>query len=103
MTALSDGDEPAGFNDGDLAWFVSTELPNNAQLRMEGVQLIKAASVPDMDAWQMYLMVAYPFAAALNTGDALLLLGPHEQFLALGDDGSLTCSAADGRCMSLWS
>ena len=52
MAAHKADDEPsASFVDGDIAFFACPELPGCPQLRPEGVQLVRAASVPDADAW----------------------------------------------------
>ena len=87
-------DEPCHFVDGDLAWFLCADLPSNVQLMPQGVQLVRAASVPDAEAWQLYTMVAGPFAATLHASEPLLLLCAQEQFLVLGDGGDLAPTAA---------
>ena len=109
---MSDADKiPFDFCDGDLCWFRSADVSSEqqgighpAQLLPEGVQLVRAASVGDSDAWQLYQMVSGPFAAALVAGEPLLLLGPYEQFFALSDGDTLVPSAGtpgDGQLVSV--
>ena len=76
----------AHFVDGDIGWFHCVDVPS-AQLYPPGVQIVRAASVEDAEAWQLYQMVAGPFAATLQPGEPLFLLGQHDQFLALDEDG----------------
>lgn len=87
-------DDPASFCDGDLAWFVAVDLPNDVQLFKEGVQLVKSSSVENANALQLFHMVTGPIAATLQVGDALLLLGPQEQFVASGRDLQVAACAA---------
>ena len=88
------------FVDGDLGWFFCPDWQR--QLRTEGFQLVRAASVSDADAFQLYCMVSGPIAETLQSGEALMLLGPPEHFLSVSDDGTVEVSAAspdDGKIL----
>ena len=91
--ALPPDSDAAAFVDGDLAWLTCVDVPDSTLLRTEGVQLVKHASVLDDNAFQLYQMVTGPFATAVRSGEALVLLGLHEQFLSLATDGTIQRAA----------
>ena len=83
---------PPAFVNGDWVYLRSDELSTN--LQPEGVQLVKAASVATADAFQLFQMVAGPFATVVHASEALVLLCAQERFLCLGDEGMLDAAAS---------
>ena len=75
----------AAFHDGDLAHFYCPMA--NAHLWPDGVQLCLASSLTDPNSFACYLISAHAKAAAIHSGEALLLLASNEQFFCVGGEG----------------
>lgn len=86
--ARNQGQAPLEFVEGDVAFFFCAAV--DAHLKIEGAQLVQPDSVHDQDSWQE---CTGPRAATLWSGEPLLMLLSHEEFLSLSDAGEVSSVA----------